>query len=745
MGNGCCKGDVADRSETRYGQTGVEEDYHGVAMEGNVQCDDEEWMRGAKGARMADRVKRHLEEEPLRVAGEDGSRIGGAPVMQPSSGQHSASSVSNAVLSGVSVLPREPMGVLINGSSAPSEKNKLLHHHSSSSSRSSLGDSMTWIASDIDTTVPSIPPSPHPPAPLPWSRLLSLDPQYDSIDIFEDVFSFGRSKSCSYTFPNNMVSHVQFKLHFVDRRTQTVEIEDVFSTNGTFVYGFTSQGKIVGRQSLQHGDQITFQIYTAPLAALQARDPEKKQKKKKAMAAGYIFHVLHNNNQQVYETNAYLGRDRLAHTHGCGRVVHASPSQAMSMSATHPQANLPVKLPDVHPEIEPDKAEGAAEAPPQGSVFSGETSSPLLRYSSMGLTSDKGTPTGPAAPVARAAQDNKTATSTSTNLKYRISNAVLGTGANSAVHLGLVQVTGELVAVKRLRKSTTDFEISCLIREIEILSRLSHGNIVKYIGAQMTDQHFDVLLEFVPGGSIASLIKKFGALDESVTRNYLVQILAGLRYLHDNHVVHMDIKGANILVTSEGKCRLTDFGASKTRSSSTPASPQAASPYDIAQRVTGPFCGTPLYMAPEVAREAVYTAKSDVWSLGCTLIEMCSGKLPWEEKGFENSFAVVNFHMRNTMETPKIPSFSKLGQLGHDFCSQCFRMNASLRPSCVDLLKHVFITSSVREHESISEFNPNTSQATCNDFESISLNGLSPPPSQPPSGHFSLPSIGSQL
>ena len=387
-----------------------------------------------------------------------------------------------------------------------------------------------------------------------------------------------------------MVSHIQFKLHFVDRRTQTVEIEDVFSTNGTFVYGFTSQGKIAGRQSLQHGDQITFQIYT-PAAPTQ--DEAKKKKKKKAMAAGYIFHLLHVN-EQVYD-NVYMGRDvnALAKTHATKAVGYVPTNPIAHFSATHPgqtpssaASNL-VKLPDIRPEIEPQKTE------PKFSSDGDDRSSPLLRTSTNGLSSDNG-------------QGTPLSYIPTPQMKYKISNCVLGTGANSAVHLGLVQVTGELVAVKRLRKgpvATSDFQLNCLTKEIEILSRLSHSNIVKYIGAQVNDLHFDVLLEFVPGGSIASLIKKFGALDESVTRNYLVQILAGLRYLHDNNVVHMDIKGANILVTSEGKCRLTDFGASKTRAS------VISGKEDHVERVAGPFCGTPLYMAPEVAREGGVHAK----------------------------------------------------------------------------------------------------------------------------------------
>jgi serine/threonine protein kinase len=86
---------------------------------------------------------------------------------------------------------------------------------------------------------------------------------------------------------------------------------------------------------------------------------------------------------------------------------------------------------------------------------------------------------------------------------------------------------------------------------------------IKYWGTCIEDNYLNIFLEFVPGGSISSLLAKFGPFNEAVIRAYTRQILLGLEYLHRHHIIHRDIKGANILVSQEGVVKLADFGASK--------------------------------------------------------------------------------------------------------------------------------------------------------------------------------------
>jgi serine/threonine protein kinase len=129
--------------------------------------------------------------------------------------------------------------------------------------------------------------------------------------------------------------------------------------------------------------------------------------------------------------------------------------------------------------------------------------------------------------------------------------------------------TGELYAVKRYKFSSdskrVQKEFLNMRKEINLLRRLNHPNIVRYIQTDLAedDVTMDVLLELVTGGSLKLLIQRYKALDEPVIRCYTRQMLEGLVYLHDHNVIHRDLKSANVLVTQQGVVKLTDFGSSK--------------------------------------------------------------------------------------------------------------------------------------------------------------------------------------
>ena len=104
----------------------------------------------------------------------------------------------------------------------------------------------------------------------------------------------------------------------------------------------------------------------------------------------------------------------------------------------------------------------------------------------------------------------------------------------------------------------------CLQSEINLLKQLNHPNIVKYIDTIQSSDFLHIVLEYVEGGSLAHTLKKFGVFSEELTVMYIAQVLDGLAYLHDQGVIHRDIKGANILVTKEGLVKLADFGVAVT-------------------------------------------------------------------------------------------------------------------------------------------------------------------------------------
>lgn len=136
----------------------------------------------------------------------------------------------------------------------------------------------------------------------------------------------------------------------------------------------------------------------------------------------------------------------------------------------------------------------------------------------------------------------------------------LGRGAYGQVYKGLDTRTGDTVAIKQMSLSgISNNNLQSVMGEIDLLKNLNHKNIVKYLGSFKTRTHLYIILEFMENGSLASIIKptKFGAFPESLVAVYIAQVLQGLAYLHDQGVVHRDIKGANILTTKEVCVRCT--------------------------------------------------------------------------------------------------------------------------------------------------------------------------------------------
>ncbi|GAX72971.1 hypothetical protein CEUSTIGMA_g425.t1, partial [Chlamydomonas eustigma] len=144
------------------------------------------------------------------------------------------------------------------------------------------------------------------------------------------------------------------------------------------------------------------------------------------------------------------------------------------------------------------------------------------------------------------------------------------------VYAGLNQLTGELMAVKALslmdRKGNhMQKQLAELQQELEMYKKLSHKHVVGYIDSQLDEKTSTlyIFLEYVPGGSICSMLERFGKFSEELVRNYTRQLLLGLEYLHGKRIVHRDVKGGNVLVSRDGIVKLADFGASKSNNGAT--------------------------------------------------------------------------------------------------------------------------------------------------------------------------------
>ena len=259
----------------------------------------------------------------------------------------------------------------------------------------------------------------------------------------------------------------------------------------------------------------------------------------------------------------------------------------------------------------------------------------------------------------------------------------LGEGSYGSVWLALNGDTGELFALKEVRVGSSDKHrdesIEQLEQEVEVLSRLVHPNIVRYIGITREETALYIFLEYVPGGSIASLVQRFGKFEENVIRVYTRQILIGLAYLHSQRVVHRDIKGANILVEKSGRIKLADFGMAKVLES-----------VSIGKSFKGSAC----WMAPEVIRQQNVGFESDIWSVGCTVYEMATGAPPWSDCSTQ---VQIIFKIASSSEIPTIPEH--LSSEGQSFLRLCLQRDAGRRPEAVALLEELFVLDAHRSNE----------------------------------------------
>jgi mitogen-activated protein kinase kinase kinase len=251
----------------------------------------------------------------------------------------------------------------------------------------------------------------------------------------------------------------------------------------------------------------------------------------------------------------------------------------------------------------------------------------------------------------------------------------IGQGTFGTVYKGLNERTGELLAIKEIcLVDGSESDVKELRKEISIMWDLDHENIVRYIGTAQTERYLYIIIEYISGGSIASMLAQFGAFSENLVRRFTHQVLCGVEYLHAKGIIHRDIKGANVLVTESGVAKLADFGCSKQLVGMCTAS------FEESLRA---IRGSVPWMAPEIIKQEGHGRSSDIWSVGATVIEMATGKPPWPE--FKDNLAAL-FHVATSKEPPPPPSH--VSKYCAKFISQCMAIDAKDRLSAKELLEH---------------------------------------------------------
>lgn len=252
---------------------------------------------------------------------------------------------------------------------------------------------------------------------------------------------------------------------------------------------------------------------------------------------------------------------------------------------------------------------------------------------------------------------------------------IIGRGNFGVVYKGRNRATGKVVAIKALDLDTVHDEVSDVQQEVALLARLSsqsNTNITKYYGTSLHGSKLWIIMDLCAGGSVRTILRAM-RLEEKYLSVIFRELLVAVAHIHQEGIIHRDIKAANVLITTQGQLRLCDFGVAAETSIT-----------ERKKRTT--IVGTPYWMAPEVAIEgASYNNKADIWSLGITLYEMVTGNPPYSDQEAMRALLLISKQRPPRLEGAQYSSTLK------DIVAMCLDENPEERPSAEELQKHKFV------------------------------------------------------
>ncbi|KXS19268.1 Pkinase-domain-containing protein [Gonapodya prolifera JEL478] len=248
----------------------------------------------------------------------------------------------------------------------------------------------------------------------------------------------------------------------------------------------------------------------------------------------------------------------------------------------------------------------------------------------------------------------------------------VGQGASGSVYVAKQLTTSKMVAIKQI-DLTHQPRKELLVNEILVMKESPHPNIINYLDAYLVrSSELWVILEYMEGGALTDIIDN-NSLSEPQISTVVGETLRGLSFLHQKNIIHRDIKSDNILLDTDGRVKITDFGFS------------ARLTVDKVKRST--MVGTPYWMSPEIVKQKQYDAKVDIWSLGIMAIEMIEGEPPYlEEEPLKALYLIA------TNGTPTLKHPERLSPQCRDFLSKCLAVDPKRRLSADELLRHPFVT-----------------------------------------------------
>ncbi|XP_057389138.1 serine/threonine-protein kinase Nek3 isoform X3 [Balaenoptera acutorostrata] len=244
---------------------------------------------------------------------------------------------------------------------------------------------------------------------------------------------------------------------------------------------------------------------------------------------------------------------------------------------------------------------------------------------------------------------------------------VIGEGSFGRALLVQQESSHQMFAMKEIRlpKSFSDTQNSR--KEAVLLAKMKHPNIVAFKESFEAEGHLYIVMEYCDGGDLMQKIKhqKGKLFPEDMILNWFTQMCLGVNHIHKKRVLHRDIKSKNIFLTQKGKVKLGDFGSARLLSS--------------AMAFACTYVGTPYYVPPEIWENMPYNNKSDIWSLGCILYELCTLKHPFQANSWKS--LILKICQGSVSPLPSHYSY-ELQQL----IKQMFKKNPSYRPSATTLL-----------------------------------------------------------